>query len=198
MAVKDVNRVGLGKIYRKALFISLIFLILIIIVLHFLAPNFNLWKLPFNLLELSVWLTFDELLVFSAVIIAFSFIFFLYLLYRFSVRWLIKCSVSEERKSGFVQPNIEKIVDEIKQKLGIKYNLAETDKFDKYDRLFHKSDSEKLVCDDHFVIYVDGRVSGADTITLNVMLRKLSCPKEKIKKIDNQIEKIITDFESLS
>lgn len=149
-------------------------------------------------MNLSVWLTFDELLLLLVGIIGFSFIFFLYILYSFSVRWLIKCSVLEERKSGFVQPNIEKIVDEIKQKLCIKYNLAETDKFDKYDRLFHKSDSEKLVCDEHFVIYMDGRVSAADTITLIVMLRKLSCSKEKIKKIDNQIEKIIMDFESLS
>lgn len=198
MTVKDVKRVDLGIIYRGALFISLLFLILIILVLHFLAPNFNLWKLPFNLLKLSVWLSFDELLTFSVVIIVFSFVFLLYILYRFSVSWRIKCSVSEKRKTDIVQSNIEKIIDESKQKLCTKYDLVETDKFDKYDRLFQKSDSKKLVCDDHFVIYVDGKVSRADTITLYVVLRKLSCPKEKIKKVDNQIEKIITDFEFLS
>ncbi len=189
MTVKDVKRIELGNIYRESLFVSIIFIILTTIVLHFLAPNFNLLKLPAGL-------NLDELLILVVMMIVFGHLFFLYIvIYRFSVSWRIQCPVTEIRNSGLVQSNLKKIVKEIKQKLMLRYNLLETEKNDKFDRFFLPSDSNKLVCDDQFVIYLNGKMTRLGIIRLQIVLRKLSSSKEEIDEIDEQIEEIINKFE---
>ncbi len=91
--------------------------------------------------------------------------------------------MSSDMVQEYLQPNIDNTVSYIRDKLSMDWYLVERSSYDRYDRLFERHDSVKLVSEDRFVIYVNGDINRLGIINIRVNLRILSLDKGSIKKL---------------
>lgn len=188
MAIKKVERVDTGVLFLHSFMVSLIFFVLMVVALHFLNPSFDLsdpWRFEVIFPVVAVALLPLTLYIFNRP-------------YRSSISWIIQIPMPSETAQDYLQPNIDNTVSYIKDKLSVDRYLVKRSDHDRYDRFFERGDSIKLVCEDSFVLYINGDVNRLGIINIRLMLRILSLNKESIKKLDQQLERVVDEIRPIT
>ncbi len=183
MTVKKLERIDTGDLYLHSFMVSLIFFASMAIILQFLNSSFNL---------LNPW-KFEVIFPMTAVAMIPLTLYLLNRPYRSSISWTIQIPMSSDIAQEYLQSNIDNTVSCIQDKLSTDWYLVIRSSYDGYDRLFERGDSVKLVCEDSFVIYVNGDVNRLGIINIRVVLRILSLDKGSIKKLDQMLECIVNE-----